>query len=189
MKNFVLLFLFLCSLSYAQGNFPTFDMSDFLSEMEKPWSIGNGINLQTGEFEHPYFEVVVYGGMNLNGHHLEIMNTKITVVGDTINSYGGVTKRFFAISDLIVEGETLSVPEQELFEVKMYPNPATDYVTLKGQFMEELQVYDMNGKIVIRAKPNSNQFKLDVRNYPKGMYMLRILLQDNRGTYKKLIVN
>lgn len=165
-------------------------MSDFLSEMEKPWSIGNGINLQTDEFEGPYFEVIVYGGMNLNGHHLEIMNTKITVVGDTINSYGGVTKRFFAISDLIVEGETLTITEpQELYEMKMYPNPATDFVTFKGNYIEKMFVYDLNMKLVERIKVRNTQYKLDLRNYSRGIYIIQIGLQDNRGTFKKLIVN
>lgn len=188
MKKLLILVALISSVTYSQENFYTFDMSEFLSEMEKPWSIGNGTNPVTGEFEGPYFEVIVYGGMNMNNHHLEIMNTKITVQGDTINS-GEVTKRFFAISDLIVEGETLSTPEQELFELSMFPNPARDFVTLRGQFMEKVQIYDMNGKLINRLSPMSDDFEIDLRNFAEGMYLLKIFMSDNRGTFKKLIVN
>ena len=159
MKKLILLLLISFN-TYAQENFYTFDMSSFLSQMEKPWSIGNGTNSITGEFEGPYFEVVVYDGMNLGGHHLEIMNSKITVYGDTINSYNGITKKYFAISDLIVEDEVLSIPERELFEIKMYPNPASGYVNFKGNFVERLEIYDINGKSVVKLEPKSNDFKV-----------------------------
>jgi len=187
-KLIVLLLMFVPFLPQTQEAFYTFDMSSFLSEMEKPWSIGNGTNQETGEFEGPYFEVVVYGGMNMNGHHLEIMNTKITVIGDTINS-GVVSKRFTFISDLIVEDETLSVPiVADKKQLKMYPNPAKVYATFKGDFIKGIRIYNLSGKLVKNIVVSGNEYRLSVYDYTSGLYIIEITFDDNQKTIKKLIV-
>jgi hypothetical protein len=140
MKNFLLIICFVLPFfAPAQEGFYTYDMSEILTNMDRPWSVGNGI-------DEPYFEVIVYGGSNLNFHDLEIMNTVITVVGDTINS-GLVTKRFEDVSNLIVES-TLNTIIPEKLSFKMYPNPATVYVTFTGDYIQRMRVYNLSGQLV-----------------------------------------
>tara|TARA_R100000544_G_C2187599_1_gene40004 strand:+ start:93 stop:632 length:540 start_codon:yes stop_codon:yes gene_type:complete len=166
--------------------FYIFDMSEFLSEMDKPWSIGNGIDIYTGEFVGPYFEVEVHGGMNMNGHRLEIMNATITVYGDSINS-GEVTKRFES-SNLYFAPLLNVEPRLEKLQINLFPNPSVEYVTIEGVYMQRITVYDMNGKIVNRAKPRSNKFKMNVSSLSSGIYIMQIWCNNGRGVFKKLII-
>jgi hypothetical protein len=178
-------------LPQAQESTPDyyiFDMSDFLSNMEKPWSIGNGIDIYTGEFVGPYFEVVVYNGMNMHDYNLEIMNTRITVYGDSINA-GQVTKRF-EVSDIYfaptLEVEEVEIPDQ--LEIVLYPNPASSTTTIEGEYMKRITIYNINGQVVYRSKPKSNKINLNVSNFSSGIYMVQIYCENNRGVFKKLIV-
>ena len=184
----LLLLLLMPFLPQAQTspNFYIFDMSDFLADMEKPWSIGNGIDIYTGEFVGPYFEVEVHGGMNMNGHRLEIMNATITVYGDSINS-GEVTKRFES-SNLYFAPLLNVEPKPEKLELKLFPNPSLEYVTIEGVYMQRITVYDMNGKIVNRSKPRSDKFKMNVSTLSCGIYIMQIWCNDGRGVFKKLII-
>ena len=181
------LFLFISFLSNSQQNVYIFDMSEFLSNMEKDWSIGNGININTGEFVGPYFMVEVFDGMNMNYHRLEIMNSSITVYGDSINS--GIVQKRFESSNLYF-APLLSVKEDlEPLQLKMYPNPSSSFVNFEGEFVKRLVIYDNNGKIVIRSKPMSNKFTINTDFLSSGVYIVQIWCNNKRGIFKKLIIN
>lgn len=183
----LLLLLTMPFLPQAQtSEFYIFDMSDFLADMEKDWSIGNGIDIYTGEFVGPYFEAEVHGGMNMNGYRLEIMNATITVYGDSINS--GIVQKRFESSNLYFAPLLNVESRPERLEIKLYPNPSNKTVTIEGVYMQRITVYDMNGKIVNRSKPRSNEFKMNVSTFPSGVYIMQIWCDDGRGVFKKLIV-
>ena len=191
MKNRIITLLISISpfLPQAQENAYLFDMTEFLSNMTMPWSVGNGTNPETGEIEGIKFDVVVYDGMNFNNHELEIMNTKITVYGDTINSKNIIFK-YFGVSDLEVITETLEIPSEEerIVKVNMYPNPATYKAVLKGGFMEHIVVYDVDGGFITESSVNSNEYELDVSQFQNGVYIVQVWMSDNKGIVKKLIV-
>lgn len=182
MKKILFILLLYCGVGFAQGNFYTFDMSEFLATMEKSWSIGNAQN-------EPYFEVEVYttGVMNLNNHTLEIMNSKIKVYGDTINT-GQVIKRFFGVSEMIVYGNTLSTVEPNKDKnLLMYPNPAYSFVTFLNDYIEKIVIYDMNGKKVYSAIVKAREHRIDLNEFSKGVYVVQLWLSDKRGVFKRLI--
>ena len=191
MKNRIITLLISISpfLPQAQENVYLFDMTEFLSNMTMPWSVGNGTNPETGEIEGIKFDVVVYDGMNFNNHELEIMNTKITVYGDTINSKNIIFK-YFGVSELEVITETLEIPSEEerIVKVNMYPNPATYKAVLKGGFMEHIVVYDVDGGFITESSVNSNEYELDVSQFQNGVYIVQVWMSDNKGIVKKLIV-
>ena len=180
------LILFIPFLPQAQQDFYIFDMSDFLSNMEKDWSIGNGIDTITGEFVGAYFEVTVQDEMNMNGFKLEVMNSSITVFGDSINS-GIVTKRF-ETSNLYF-APTLGVEQiNKPLEIVMYPNPSNDFVYFEGDYMDRIIIYDINAVLISRSKPRSNRFALSVSSFSSGTYMVQIFSDNKKGIFKKLII-
>lgn len=69
-------------------------------------------------------------------------------------------------------------------ETLVFPNPSDGVFNLNifhpGTGTAEVSVYDLNGRKLFskqfRVTLNSNQFKLDLTGYPKGMYVLRINL-------------
>ena len=75
----------------------------------------------------------------------------------------------------IVEGASLSVPDEELSDVSVYPNPVKNTLTINtiAQLSGRIAtVFDMNGKRVLNQKLDSNQ--LNVERLQSGIYLLRI---------------
>lgn len=69
--------------------------------------------------------------------------------------------------------QVLGVNELQKENLKIYPNPTTDFVYVKLDSktkIEEAEVYDTAGRLVFKAKLESD--KLDLRNLNPGIYML-----------------
>ena len=81
----------------------------------------------------------------------------------------------------------LSTTENNKVSLNIYPNPVQNKeVFFKGniQGVENVKVYDMNGKLVYEAvKPFAKTNKLNLKNLPKGNY---IITYDNQS--QKLII-
>ncbi len=80
---------------------------------------------------------------------------------------------------------TLSTNDLVETEIKLYPNPATDQITLEfdgGGSAAIVSVYSLDGKVISQKNINSfngsNRLVLDVSNLPAGLY----LLQYNEGS-------
>lgn len=89
----------------------------------------------------------------------------------------------------IVEGSSLSIPDEELADVSIYPNPVEDVLTittaadLTGRIAT---IFDLNGKRVLNQKLISDQ--LNVSNLQSGFYFLRIE-SNGRSIKRKFIKN
>ncbi|CAI8201509.1 MAG: Uncharacterised protein [Flavobacteriaceae bacterium] len=72
----------------------------------------------------------------------------------------------------------------------LYPNPATDFVTIKlqAQVMEKLQISDIKGGVLYAETLQSNQKELNTSSFAKGMYFLTITTTNGAVVVKKLIV-
>ncbi|MCT2406370.1 T9SS type A sorting domain-containing protein [Chryseobacterium antibioticum] len=69
--------------------------------------------------------------------------------------------------------KVLGVKELEKDHVKIYPNPTADFVhiTLNSTSkIEDAEVYDTAGRLVLKAKLDSG--KLDLRSLNSGVYMI-----------------
>lgn len=71
----------------------------------------------------------------------------------------------------------------------IYPNPAEigSEVTIRGQEIREVKVYDMLGKLFIHEEYNrpAHEVKLSSSKLPRGMYITRI----NNMSEKRLVIN
>ena len=75
----------------------------------------------------------------------------------------------------IVEGSALSVIDEALSDVSIYPNPVDDELTIKTSadiFDKIATVFDINGKRLSSTKLKTNT--LDVSNLASGVYFLRL---------------
>ncbi len=81
-------------------------------------------------------------------------------------------------------------------DIKLYPNPATDQVTLsfKSEVSMEIpiQIMDANGRVVTtqsnRSTPGKNKVNFDVSNLPNGNYMVRITTKTFSNTQRLVVV-
>jgi len=79
------------------------------------------------------------------------------------------------VDDIRVEKENpLGLNEVSKDEVRVYPNPSSDYVYLSENVaIDEIKVFSTEGQMVMKGTST----KLDVRALPKGTYILQIYTQ------------
>ena len=78
---------------------------------------------------------------------------------------------------------TLSINEVELtiINLKVYPNPASDYITISGlKKTENYEIYNLIGQ-KIRKGITTNDESIDIQNLIKGIYLLKF---ENGNTLK-----
>lgn len=126
--------------------------------------------------------------------------TRNTYHGDLSNPYSQGNRNPFIdnpyLATLIWGGETaenswesLSITDQTIADVKIFPNPASeDYITIASNLDILAEVYDIFGKKVSAQQLSDQQKKVNISSLSKGVYMLK-LSSDTGSVTKKLIRN
>ncbi|AZA98412.1 T9SS C-terminal target domain-containing protein [Chryseobacterium joostei] len=86
-----------------------------------------------------------------------------------------------------LETETLSTIDLDSrkAEISVYPNPSTDYITLRSkEEIKKVIVSSLEGKIILNAE---NSRSIDVSKFPKGVYILRGEFKNGSSFSKKII--
>jgi photosystem II stability/assembly factor-like uncharacterized protein len=64
-------------------------------------------------------------------------------------------------------------------KLKIYPNPAKDYITLKTNYnITQIEIIDNSGKTVLKSR-NIELNKVDIQHLNPGIYIVRAFYQDN----------
>jgi hypothetical protein len=68
-----------------------------------------------------------------------------------------------------------NIPE-EIQELKIYPNPATDYISFYSEkIVDNISVYQIDGKLIHQAAPEKNgNIRIDVKYLKSGNYLLQV---------------
>jgi hypothetical protein len=76
-------------------------------------------------------------------------------------------------------------------ELSVYPNPTTDYLTLKVDDFETLnfQLIDLLGKVIENKKVSSSTTSINVKNLPKAIYFLNVTKNNQLVKTFKVIKN
>uniref|UniRef100_UPI004049DED8 T9SS type A sorting domain-containing protein n=1 Tax=Gelidibacter sp. TaxID=2018083 RepID=UPI004049DED8 len=85
---------------------------------------------------------------------------------------------------------TMSVQDNEVSRVSLYPNPANNMVTLENLPHGEthIKVFDITGKEMFSTKSNTEIETIDTTNFANGVYLVSIAHNGNLA-HKKLLVN
>lgn len=94
----------------------------------------------------------------------------------------------------ITFNETLSVGELEVSKVDVFANPSNDLVTITSNTsnaVNNAMIYDVLGKQVatIKNQDRNTQLVFDASRLRKGIYLVRLILQDGLSTTKKVVIN
>ncbi len=92
----------------------------------------------------------------------------------------------------VYEFTGISSPEENS-AFALFPNPADEYTYLTSSLADgnsmELSIYSMDGNLLKGwVEASSQRIRLDIGNYPAGVYLIRIA-QSGFVTYQKLIIN
>ena len=106
------------------------------------------------------------------------------------SKFGGTTAEPTNLSELMFIDEvslnfdsSLSVSEQELMSLSIYPNPATDIISIKGvENIKSIKVYSILGAL---EKEVFNTNQVDISELSSGIHLIKI---DNGAIYSKKII-
>lgn len=81
---------------------------------------------------------------------------------------------------------SLSLNENKASLMSMYPNPTDDYFTIINSQGATVQINDINGRLMLRNKIDSNKQLIDISNFNSGVYFVKV---NNSGIilYKKIV--
>ncbi len=84
------------------------------------------------------------------------------------------------------DGETGIAEVQGIASVQVYPNPTTGLLIIKNEEINDMEVYDMMGRVVSAAPAVSKagELSLDISHLPNGVYFLRIDTKKGIATQK-----
>ena len=68
----------------------------------------------------------------------------------------------------------------------VFPNPATDFVTIEAEGLQQMTLYDMTGRILNSISTYGNKQQLDLRGLQAGTYV--IMLATESGSKKQTII-
>ncbi|MFY0607618.1 MAG: lamin tail domain-containing protein [Cyclobacteriaceae bacterium] len=88
------------------------------------------------------------------------------------------------VTQVISEGEAPSLSSGEDFEIRIFPNPASDILQISvGELIEKgtLKVTDMTGRTLIQQDLKANN-TLNVSDWKTGLYL--VIIQSNSNVYK-----
>lgn len=85
----------------------------------------------------------------------------------------------------VSEGDILNVADQETEtnDIAIYPNPFSDKLMVESDFEGEVQLYDLNGKLIdLDSSSSGNKIIIHTNKLTKGVYVLHL------GTEKRKVI-
>ena len=183
------------------------------SAIHTPSSFGNTVNTESQEIEDVANTFHIYSvnwspnqitflvdGIAFYTYNPAIKNAdtwpfdlpQYLILNVAMGGFSGTIDNDFVQGEMVIDyvriyqNDNLSVGENEVNQVSVYPNPATDIINIKSiNAIDHLELYNVLGKQVLRRK---NADKIVVSNFETGIYILKIYSGKNIVT-KKIIVN
>lgn len=103
---------------------------------------------------------------------------KFVMTSSDNGAFGMNTPAYFAL-DNVISSPTVGIIETKQLAVTLAPNPASDIVTIVMEETGQLELFNAMGQLV-HTQEVSNKSKLNVANFPAGIYHLTV--QSDRGT-------
>lgn len=118
-------------------------------------AVGNGICCQYGE---GYYQV-------------KDSNGNVLIDGD--GDFGSEASVLLSVTS----GESVAETTTETYNI--FPNPVKDVLTVKGENMKQVVIYNSLGQMVETINADANEVKVNVSAYNNGMYFINVI--DNNG--------
>ena len=85
------------------------------------------------------------------------------------------------------ESAVLGTEDFSQLEFNYSPNPAKDNLTINANAsIESLQLFDVQGRLLVTEITNSHQANINISNYSNGVYFLKV--NSEMGAKKKKII-
>jgi len=125
----------------------------------------------------------IFQGINLDsgGHGnilLKVKTLSTLVIGDAVSNRADIYFDYnfpIVTNDATTSFESLGINENENpLAITFSPNPVADSVTLKSvHVIENIELYDLQGRLLQRSLGSDVQFTLDMSNRQAGVYFIK----------------
>ena len=135
----------------------------------------------------PYGQINAYDEpISINLDEYIGKNIKIGFRG--YNTFGEFLAFDWFVDDVkVVPTDTTDVNVDEIAALKfnVYPNPAKDKVVIEAQSnIQQVTLMGIKGEMLEDRKANSNKVELNLEDYSKGIYVVRIVTEEGVATQK-----
>lgn len=72
------------------------------------------------------------------------------------------------------------VAENEALSVQVYPNPARQSLSIEGEEMSQVAVYDLLGQMVYRQDMDGNTLTINVSDWTEGLYLVKVQTREGQ---------
>ena len=79
-----------------------------------------------------------------------------------------------ADGDSLIHLTNLSVNEQSLLNVKLYPNPTSGQLSIEAEEMTSVSVYDLFGQCVMHVSAEEGHITVDMSQLHNGIYFIKV---------------
>lgn len=86
----------------------------------------------------------------------------------------------------VVQGESVGVTSLPSYSV--YPNPVKDVLTIKGDNIDQVVIFNALGQIVKKLDCNDEVLKINVESLQNGIYFVNVINEDGKSKTSKVSV-
>jgi hypothetical protein len=120
-----------------------------------------------------------WGNLGLNTGTPEMEPDPTTFAGEIAQFKGWIARRTLWLDANIPGtcnlGVTVAVKKETEDNIAVYPNPATNSITIKGKYqLTNIKIFDVTGREVLQTSVISNQATININQLSKGIYFVRI---------------
>ena len=83
-----------------------------------------------------------------------------------------------------------AIDESNVENINVFPNPSNGrvYIYAESQQVQELQVFDLSGRMLLQKSINETEFSIDLSGYNAGTYLIRLFTSDGVET-RRIVKN
>ena len=97
------------------------------------------------------------------------------------NLSGGIA--YFSSDTLLNDTSTTHLVNSSNTSLTIYPNPASKKITIESNLLGSINIKNLLGKTIYKAKKNDYRFEIYTSKFTKGIYILQL-----NGTSRKVII-
>jgi len=71
---------------------------------------------------------------------------------------------------------------------KIYPNPTTGFVTISGEGLSNVEIYDIQGRLLVQYNHINEKLQINVNHLNNGIYFVKMYSETNMVAVKRMVV-
>ena len=74
-------------------------------------------------------------------------------------------------------------------QISLFPNPATDHVTVQCQEMRQINIWSLTGQVLLQKEVNADETQVQLSQMAKGLYLMEIIKKNGERVMKRFEID